>query len=74
MQKLLQEGEYTDKKKKENIVKEKIGGVYWPIIVAVYLAWSFISGDWHYTWIIWPVAGVTFAVVENVYLLIKKEK
>lgn len=73
MQKLLQEGEYTDKKKKENRLKEKIGGVYWPIIVAVYLAWSFISGDWHYTWIIWPVAGVAFAVVENVYLLIKKE-
>lgn len=73
MQKLLQEGEYTDKKKKENRIKEKIGGVYWPIIVAVYLAWSFISGDWHFTWIIWPVAGVAFAVVENVYLLIKKE-
>lgn len=73
MQKLLQEGDYTDKKKKENLIKEKLGGIYWPIIVAIYLAWSFISGDWHFTWIVWPVAGVTFAVVENVYSLIKKE-
>lgn len=73
MQKLLQEGDYTDKKKKESIIKEKLGGIYWPIIVAIYLAWSFISGDWHFTWIVWPVAGVTFAVVENVYSLIKKE-
>lgn len=39
-----------------------IAPIYWPAIVAVYLGWSFISRDWHITWIIWPIAGIAFAV------------
>lgn len=33
---------------------------YWPIMVAIYLAWSFIGDAWGTSWIIWPVAGVTY--------------
>ena len=31
--------------------------IYWCAVTAVYLAWSFLSGDWHITWVVWPVAG-----------------
>lgn len=32
-------------------------------MTAVYLLWSFLSGDWHFTWVVWPVAALLFAAV-----------
>ena len=40
-----------------------IAAVYWPVFAGVYLAWSFFTGDWDRTWIIWPVAGVLYAAL-----------
>lgn len=40
-----------------------VGTVYWLITTAIYLAWSFGCNAWDRTWILWPVAGVLFAVV-----------
>lgn len=37
-----------------------IASVYWPVIVAAYLAWSFLSGDWGISWVLWPIAGVLY--------------
>ena len=42
---------------------ERLGGVYWPVVVAAYLLWSFLSGGWHYTWVIWPAAALLFAAL-----------
>lgn len=50
---LLQEGDYTPERKKARYFEN----IYWPIVTAIYLAWSFLTMDWHITWIIWPVAG-----------------
>ncbi len=61
--KLLQEGDYTKEKKASNPIIGSIMGVYWLIATAVYLAWSFISRDWHITWIVWVIAGVLCPVV-----------
>lgn len=36
---------------------------YWLVIVAIYLAWSFGTGSWDRSWIIFPVAGVAFAAI-----------
>ena len=58
--KLLKEGEFTDGKKEKNKKIDKVAGVYWPIITAAYLAWSFLTWSWEMTWIIWPVAGAVF--------------
>lgn len=70
MQKLLKEPNYVIKDTKQNKLKESVGGIYWLTAVAIYLAWSFTTNQWGYTWIIWPVAGVLFAVVMIVVDLI----
>lgn len=38
-----------------------VAAVYWPVAAAVYLAWSFLGGDWGITWVVWPIAGVLYA-------------
>lgn len=64
--KILQEKEYSLQSKKENKLIEKIAAIYWPAIVAIYLYISFTSNGWERTWIIWPVAGVSFAVIAGI--------
>ncbi len=34
--------------------------IYWPLMVAIFLAWSFLGDAWDISWIIWPVAGVLY--------------
>ena len=58
--KLLQEGDFTPEKKANGKVIEKIAGIYWCVVTAIYLLWSFLTNDWGYTWLVWPVAGVLF--------------
>lgn len=57
---LLQEGDYTKVEKKTSKATDTASGGYWCVITAAYLAWSFITGDWATTWIVWPIAGVLF--------------
>ncbi len=39
----------------------------------VYLAWSFISGAWDRTWIVWPIAGVGYGLLCAILRIIRKE-
>jgi len=63
MQKLLKEGEFAPKEKKKNQIKETVGTIYWLIATAVYLGWSFLTDAWEISWLVWPIAGILFAVV-----------
>lgn len=67
---LLQEGEFTEKGKKSSKIIDIVAGIYWPIVTVIYLAWSFTTMDWGFTWIVWPIAGALFgctaAVVQAV--------
>lgn len=60
---LLQENDFTTSSKKANGIVESIGGVYWSVVTALYLAISFITGRWDISWIVWPIAGVTFGAI-----------
>ena len=63
-EKLLQEGEYSKKEKQSLPIKEIVTTIYWLVVVAIYLGYSFITNDWkEKSWIIWPVAAVLFPVV-----------
>lgn len=70
LQKLLAEGEYSKNGKKINGTMEKVSGIYWPLVLAVYLGYSFITNDWGRSWIVWPVAAVLFAVVSGIVDLV----
>ncbi len=69
-QQLLRQGDYEPKEREYNKKVEKIGGFYWPIIVAAYLIWSFTTFRWDITWIIWPVAALVFG---GISAMIKKD-
>ncbi len=58
-QMLLQEGDYTRAGK-------RVGGIYWPIVTALYLAYSFLSMHWEISWIIWPAAGALYPAVLHI--------
>lgn len=60
---ILREGSYTVAERKKEEICDRIAGVYWPIVVAAYLIWSFMTYDWQITWLIWPVAGLVFAAI-----------
>lgn len=59
---ILEEGDYTPLNKKAG----KYDGIYWAIVTAGYLCWSFVTQRWEFTWIVWPVAGVIFAAYREI--------
>ena len=73
-QKLLEEGDYTREKKLEEKRNDALDTIYWCVITAVYLAWSFYTMEWHRTWIIWPCAGVLFGAVRGISALTRRKK
>ncbi|MBE5959073.1 MAG: helix-turn-helix transcriptional regulator [Lachnospiraceae bacterium] len=72
MQKLLEEGEFSKDNKRRNKVEEPVNKIYWGIVLAIYLGWSFISNDWEITWVIWPVAAVLFGSVVGIVHMARK--
>ena len=63
MQKLLREGEFTEKEKKRTGIREVVGFCYWGVLTAIYLAWSFITNQWHISWLVYAIGGVLFPIV-----------
>jgi len=59
---LLNRGEYANKRRSTRTERliGVVASIYWPLATAIYLLWSFLSGDWSRTWVVWPVAGVLF--------------
>lgn len=62
---LLGRGEYRNKKSHMKIgqIVGTAASVYWPVVTAIYLSWSLWGGNWHTTWIVWPIAGVLFGAI-----------
>lgn len=76
---LLQEGDYSTKLKENQLFKgeeqlsKTIASIYWPAIVFIYIAWNFISKDYEVSWILWPLAGILFAIILNICNAIEKK-
>ena len=64
--KLLQQGDYTISEKKKSPVMSAVSSIYWSIAVVIFLGWSFLTNDWGYTWIVWPIAGVLYGVIATI--------
>ena len=67
---LLHEADF----KKEHTKSEKkvswFSGIYWPLVTAIYLAWSLPMRSWSISWVVWPVAALIFA---SISAALKKE-
>lgn len=67
---LLQEEEYRAERKRKGSPIQIFDSIYWPVVTMIYLVWSFITMQWHITWIIWPVAGVLNGAIEAVIMAV----
>ena len=72
-EKLLQQDDYTVEKKTLEKKLDPIAAVYWCAVTAGYLGWSFYTMDWHFTWIIWPVAGVFYGAIYGIVQFLNKD-
>lgn len=73
---LLGKGEYAPEKanRKENKLTGIIAAIYWPVVTVIYLGWSFVTFNWGFTWIIWPLAGILFGGISAVISLVSENK
>lgn len=63
MEKLLEEGDYSRRKKHSSRWMGTVSAVYWLVVTALFLLLTFRSREWLDGWVIWPVAGVLYAAV-----------
>lgn len=74
---LSEEEDYTRENKAKSPVIGAVSGIYWLLVTAVYLFYTFGpmgNGQPKYSWFIWAVAGVLFGAVMLVVKLIAKRK
>lgn len=66
----LEQDEFIKIKEKERIKSRSVSKIYWHIIIATYLAISFLFRQWEISWILWPLAGILYpalmTIVEDV--------
>ena len=72
-QMLLQEGDYTREAKEDRRQHGYFGGIYWMLVTAGYLAWSFLTNGWDRTWIVWPVAAVAYGAVFGIMKALRQK-
>lgn len=65
---ILEEGDFRRKNKKLKRRIDPYCGIYWIAATAIYVAYSFLTNNWDRSWIIWPVAGVSFPIY---YIILK---
>lgn len=71
-QRLLEEGDYTQENKAFEQKHEPFATFFWCLIIAAYLALSFLTGRWDLTWILWPVAAMLFAALTALFKMRSK--
>ncbi len=70
--KLLEMGDFSREKKFNTQKGDPAVMIFWCIIIAIYLGWSFMTNDWHKTWIVFVIAAVLTPVVRMISSNISK--
>ncbi len=70
---LLEEDDYSRVEKTAEKKIAPIASVYWALVTAGYLGWSFLTMEWHRTWIVWPIAGAAFGIVSGVARMMRSK-
>ncbi len=74
-QQLLQEGDYTKKKKEKSPIATAVYVTYWVVVTAFFLIYTGATGgNWKYTGMIWAVAGVLFPAVAAITNVLTRKK
>lgn len=68
--KLLEIGDYTKHKKATSKKYNHLFTAYWMLITAGYLLYSFVTNRWDISWVVWPIAGILFGIIN---VLLNKE-
>ena len=74
---LLEEGDYTRKKKARSGVMSTVSLIYWLSVTAIFLFYTFGprgNGQPQYSWFIWAVGGVLYAAVMGIVSLVLYHK
>ncbi len=71
---LLQEDNFSLQAKHYEKQTAVFAPIYWCSITAIFLGISFYFDNWQRSWIIWPVAGVAFAAIRGIMLIIMNSK
>ena len=74
MMKLLQEGDYTERKKNTKRIGDSFSAIYWLIVVAAYLAYSFHTNAWEHSWCIFAIAGVLYGAVATIVNIVNRSE
>ena len=72
LDKLLNEGDYTRRRKEQASIMQPFAGLYWMMVLAGYLAWSFLSDSWSISWIVWPISGVLFTIISRIVSIARR--
>lgn len=77
MDQLLEEGDYTRKKKARSGVMSTVSLIYWLSVTAIFLFYTFGpkgNDQPQYSWFIWAVGGVLYAAVMGIVSLVLYHK
>lgn len=64
---LLQKGDYSPTAKYLQRSLETFNSIFWGLITILYLGTSFLTHQWESTWIIWPIAGIIYAIINTIF-------
>ncbi|MFC4770386.1 permease prefix domain 1-containing protein [Enterococcus hermanniensis] len=48
--------------------KHLLARIYWPMVTLIYFGWSFLTGSWGSSWIIFILAGIMYSVLEAIFI------
>lgn len=71
--KILNIGEYSLEERQVQQKLEPISEIYWFSVTLIYFLWSFLTGAWYISWIVWPIAGVAWGFIGMVLKLLNKK-
>lgn len=70
--KLLEADDYTRERKLEKRKNADIMTIYWLVVTAIYLGYSFVSDRWEISWVIFAVGGVLCGAVAKLAKIFRK--
>lgn len=70
--KLLEADDYTRERKLEKKKNADIMAIYWLVVTAIYLGYSFVSDRWEISWVIFAVGGVLCGAVAKLAKIFRK--